>query len=49
MILLPPNFFVTVLSVDPFQASVVFHIEISHLLHRAKLMVGFHVERNIGQ
>ena len=33
---------------NPFQASVAFHIETSHLFCRAKQITGFHVKRNTG-
>ena len=32
--------------INPFQPSVVFHIETSHLLFRAKQMTGFYMKRN---
>ena len=34
--------------VNPFQPSVMFHIETSHLFCRAKQMSGFYMKRNTG-
>ena len=34
------------LYINPFQPTVAFHIEISHLFYRAKQMTGFYTKRN---
>ena len=36
------------LRVNPFQPSVVFHIEISHLFCKAKQVTGFYIKCNTG-
>ena len=35
-------------NINPFQSSVVFHVETSHLFCRAKQMTGFYMKRNTG-
>ena len=35
--------------INPFQPSVAFHVETSHLFSSAKQMPGFHMERSTGQ
>ena len=34
--------------VNPFQLSVMFHVEASHVFYRAKQMTGFYMKRNTG-
>ena len=36
----------THISIDPFQPSVAFHIETSHLFRRANQITGFYMKRN---
>ena len=44
----PKLFKVNDKNIKPFQPSVAFHIETSHLFCRAKQMTGFYVKRNYG-